>query len=96
MTDRPGDTFEHLNGALHHVEDLVGSSEDLNGNIFLENFNDRLLMIDDIAATSIVSEDKLWCTVLCTVSGECNLNICLLCVLHEIKRDIFGDDTNSH
>ena len=72
-----GNTFEHLNGTFDHIEKLMGSGEDLNGNIFL--------MIDHIARAPIVSKDKLRCTVLCTVSGECSFNIYPGSALHQIE-----------
>ena len=82
MIDRPGNALEHLDGALHYIKELVGSGEDLNGDVFLKDFYYRFLMVNDIAATPIICQKEPGSTVSCTVGGEGNLNVCFMYVLH--------------
>ena len=96
MIDRPGNALEHLDGALHYVKELVGSGEDLDGDVFLKNFNYRFMMVYDITATPIVRKKEPGSAVSCTVGGEGNIKVCLLYILHKIKCNIFSYDTDSY
>ena len=75
MVDGPGNALEYLDGALHNVKELVGSSKNLNGNVFLKDFYYRLLMVNDITAAPIISQKEPGSTVSCTVS-QCLFFVC--------------------
>ena len=91
MVDGSGNVLEYLDGALHNVKELMGSSEDLDGDVLLKDLNYGLLVVNDVAATPIICQKEPGSVVSCTVGGKCNFNVCLLCVLHKIKRGIFND-----
>ena len=82
MVDGSGNALEYLDGALHNVKELVGSGEDLDGDVFLKDFYYRFLMVNDVDATPIICQKEPGSAVSCTVDGEGNLNVCFLYVLH--------------
>ena len=82
MVDRSGNVLEYLDGGLNNVKELMGSSEDLDGDVLLKDLNYRFLMVNDVAATPIICQKEPGSTISCTVGGEGNLNVCFLYVLH--------------
>ena len=56
-----------VDGGLHNVKELMGSSEDLDGDVLLKDLNYGFLMVDDVAATPIVREKEPGSPVSCTV-----------------------------
>ena len=67
MVDRSGNVLEYLDGALHNDKELMGSGEDLDGDVFLKDFYYRFLMVNDVAATPIICQKEPGSPVSCTV-----------------------------
>ena len=65
--DGSRNVLEYLDGGLNNVKELMGSSEDLDGDVLLKDLNYRFLMVNDVAATPIVCQKEPGSPVSCTV-----------------------------